>query len=258
MSTPAADNLCRITVGGGAPFSPEEGYQRAETHFDDALSIAQAAGDDDIRLRALAGRARARIAQGDWAGGVADAERIPSGFEFWALYSTNSAREENIIASRGRASLRKESGTHPRYYEDARFQADPRTPFTDLGPEVVGADGLRQFVEQDKFPTRDSDILIASWEEARLLEAEGALELGELARAVALIDEVRADAELPPYDGDMTRDAIFDQLIYERAAELWLHAQRLRDLRRTDDPYTEGRDVCYPISVTEENSNPNS
>jgi hypothetical protein len=254
----SADNLCQVTIAGGPPTEPSEIYARAEEHFTTALDVAQRVGDEQLKLQALAGRARARVAQEKWADGLADARQIPHGFEHWAIYSTNSAREENIIASRGRASLRKESGTHPQYYEDVRFQNDPRTPFIDLGPDVVGADGLRQFVEQDKFQSRDSDMLISSWEEVRLLEAEAELNLGNLARTVELINEVRANVGLDPYGGAMTQEAIFDQLIYERAAELWLQAQRLRDLRRTSDPYTQGRDVCYPISITEDGSNPNT
>jgi hypothetical protein len=253
----AADNLCEITINSGPAHSPEQVYNMAEDRFNSALVVAGRTGNNDLRKQALAGRARARVALQNWAGAQADAAEIPEGFQFWAIYSLNSAREENIIAQRGRADLRRESGVHPRFYTDPIFEADPRTSFTDRGPGFVGADGLRQFVEQNKFPARSSDMLISSWQEARLLEAEAALRQNQLERAVELIDEVRAAAGLDPYDGPVAVDGIWEQLIHERAAELWLQAQRLRDLRRTADPYTEGRDVCFPISETERNSNPN-
>jgi hypothetical protein len=169
----------------------------------------------------------------------------------------NSGRENNLVAGQTRTGLRRESGVHPRYYTNPIYQNDPRTPMTNGGPDEKGADGTTQFVQQEKYGGRDADIRLASWQEARLIEAEAALNLGEVAAAVALIDEVRSAAGLAPYDGEVTAEAVFSQLILERSAELWLEAHRLRDLRRTGDPYLTGRSTCIPLSINEENSNPN-
>lgn len=252
-----AENMCQVTFDGGPPVDPADVYPLAEEHFATALAIADAAQDPTLRLRAMAGRARARISMGDYEGARADARQIPDGFVFLALYSDATDRENNILASRGRTGLRKESGVRPTFYEDPRYHADPRTPFIDRGPDYFGADGVTRFVEQDKYPSEGSDMEIFSWQEARLVEAEAELMLDRVGRAVELINKVRAAAGLQPYAGALSRDAVFDQLIYERSAEYWLEAQRLRDLRRTDDPFLEGRDTCFPPSITEQGANPN-
>ena len=252
-----ADNMCQVTFDGGPPIAPEDVYPMAEQHFTDAIAIAQAADRDDLRLQAVAGRARARVSHGDWEGATTDAQQIPHDFEYVAAYSTNSTRENNTLAQQTRREFRKETGVRSHFYEDAVRQADPRTPFTTFDFAESGADGVSVFVQQEKFPSLASNMQLSSWQEARLIEAEAELNLGQVARAVELIDEVRAAAALPAYDGPTTNDAVFEQLIYERSAELWLEAQRLRDLRRTDDPFVQDRDSCYPPSITERSSNPN-
>ena len=252
-----ADNMCVVTLEGGPALQPAEVYPIAEASFTEALEIATVAGSEPHRLQALAGRARARLAQGDDPGARADAAQIPDAFVFYARYSQNSGRENNLVAGQTRTGLRKESGVHPRYYTNPLYQNDSRTPMTNNGPDDKGADGTTQFVQQEKYAGRDADIRLASWQEARLIEAEAALNLGDVSDAVALIDEVRAAAGLPPYAGAVTADAVRGQLMTERSAELWLEAQRLRDLRRTADPYLADRSTCIPLSINEENSNPN-
>ena len=88
-----------------------------------------------------------------------------------------------------------------------------------------GPDPIRQFVEQLKYPQRDTPIAISSWQEARLIEAEAENQLGNSARAVVLINQVRAAANLPAYAGAVTQTAVLAQIRYERSAELWLQAQ---------------------------------
>lgn len=252
-----ADNLCQVTFNGGPPVQPADVYPMAEKHFTDAIAVAQAANAPELVRQATAGRARARVSKSDWAGAISDAQQIPDGFEFVAVFSTNASRENNLITQQTRRQFRKETGVRSTYYQDPVRAADPRIPFTTFDFKEFGADGVTVFVQQEKYPSLGSGMQLSSWQEVRLIEAEAELNLGNLSRAVALIDEVRADADLPPYAGPMTQEAVFAQLIYERSAELWLEAQRLRDLRRTDHPFTEGRDTCYPISITERGSNPN-
>jgi hypothetical protein len=53
-------------------------------------------------------------------------------------------------------------------------------------------------------------------------------------------------------------------LRFERYATTWLEGRRLWDMRRwkvegapMEDPFDQGRDVCFPISRNEQLSNPN-
>ncbi|MGQ0647982.1 MAG: RagB/SusD family nutrient uptake outer membrane protein [Gemmatimonadaceae bacterium] len=252
-----ADNFCRVTIAGGAPLTPTQTYEQAETRFTDALAVAQKGNLVPQQQQAIAGRARARLMRGNFAGARDDAKLVTQGFRFLATYSENSGRENNDIALSTVRTIRKEASVHPKYYNDARYKADPRTKFMDRGPREVGADAIRQYVEQLKYPGRSAPAAIASWQQARLIEAEAEYRLGNIPRTVQLINEVRVAASLPAYTGSTASADVLRQLLYERSAEMWLEAQRYADLRRTSDAFLTGRANCYPLSFAEEQSNPN-
>jgi hypothetical protein len=155
------------------------------------------------------------------------------------------------------ARFRKEGGVDPRFFNDQRYATDPRLSFIDKGPTFTGEDRIRQFVEQTKYPERFSPAPIASWQEMRLIEAESELQLGNTARAIALIDEIRTAAELPPYGGSTAQADVMEQILFERSVELFLEAKHLADLRRSNDPLLTDREKCGPISWAEQESNPN-
>lgn len=252
-----ADNFCQLTFHGGPPVTPQQGYERAKDVFDDAVTVASATGSASLRGAAYGGRARAKLMLGDWEGAKADAQQVPDGFRFTALYGNNS-RENNSVATSTTTSIRREAGVHPRIYNDPRYQGDPRTPFIDRGDSAKGPDPIRKFVEQLKYKLRDSPIPVFTWQEARLIEAEAEVRLGDPALAIPLITEVRTAAGLPSYSGAATAQAVLDQIVFERSAELYLQAQSLVDWRRFDLIYdTQPRDDCFEIGQLEWDTNPN-
>jgi hypothetical protein len=248
-----ADNHCLIPIDGGPGQTPAEIYGLAEQRFTTALTVATAAGDAELQQRALAGRARARLMLGQHADARADARQVADGFVFLSVHGETT--QNNAFPARTLSSIRREISVHPRYYQDTRFRSDPRVPFVDN--DEIGVDGNSKFVEQRKYLTRADDMEIATWQEARLIEAEAEVRLGSPAAAVPLIDAVRADAGLAPYDGPVTPQAVLAQIAYERAAELFLEGQRLNDQRRFDDPWLDGRGTCFDISQSERDANPN-
>jgi starch-binding outer membrane protein, SusD/RagB family len=261
-----ADNWCEATFNAGPPVSPDEVRRMAEQDFTKAIEVASAANSDVWRLRAIAGRARARLFLNRPAEAIADAQQIPPGFTFTFNYSSNSGREYNYYAGFTRDKYRREAGVAPRYFEDERYLNDPRTKMKSWGPNAVGPDAIRRWVEQEKYVERDSDMLVSSWQEVRLIEAEAEIRLGNLSRAVELIDQVRAAAPLAPYTGPLTEEAVIAQLRYERSAELWLQGHALFDLRRFNDPVLNvppkqgggtTRDKCFDIGQREWETNPN-
>lgn len=253
-----ADNYCEGTIAAGPAIPAEKVYQRAEEHFTRALQIATAANKPQLQHQARGGRARARLMLGNYAGAKADAAQIPANFRMQALYSESVTRNYNAVANQTRTKTRREAGVNPRFYEDDRYKNDPRTPMTNFGRSATGPDPTRQFVEQEKYTTRGSPMPVFTTNEARLIQAEAELRMGNARAAVDLINQVRSDAKLAPYSGPITEPAVARQLLYERSAELWLQAQHLNDLRRFGDPYMEKlRDKCYEIGQDEWNSNPN-
>lgn len=261
-----ADNWCEATFNGGPPVTPTEVRQMAERDFTRAIEVATAANSTVWRLRAVAGRARARLFLGNYNGAISDAQQIPMGFVFNYNYSGNSAREYNYYAGFTTDKYRREAGIHPRFFNDPTYRSDPRTPMKDWGVNAVGPDAIRRWFEQLKYVERDSDMKVSSWQEVRLIEAEAEIGLGNLARAVTLINQVRAAAQLAAYDGPVTQEAVIAQLRYERSAELWLQGQSLFDLRRFNDPLLDvppgqgggsTRDKCFDIGQREFETNPN-
>ncbi|MGH7445850.1 MAG: RagB/SusD family nutrient uptake outer membrane protein, partial [Longimicrobiales bacterium] len=84
---------------------------------------------------------------------------------------------------------------------------------------------------------------------------------------VLLLDQARAVYgmdPIAPLDIPVTTADAWELLRFERGATLWLEGRRLWDLRRWDaeggvvaDPFSEGRDLCFPISDEEQRVNPN-
>lgn len=252
-----ADHFCQGTIKSGPPITTDSLYKRAESIFTRALAIATAANKADLKNRALAGRARARLMLKNYTGARDDATLIPASFKFNAIYSANSTRENNSVATQTTTLIRREAGVNPRFYNDAQYKSDPRTSFLNRGDTAKGPDPTRQFVEQLKYPARDTPIPITSTNEARLIEAEAEARLNNLPRAVTLINQVRAAASLTPYAGGTQTD-VLNQLYYERSAELWLQGQSLSDLRRFNNPFLATRlDQCFEIGQLEWDNNPN-
>lgn len=252
-----ADNFCEMTFHGGPAVTPKQGYERARAVFDDAVKVATAAARVDVLRGALAGRARVRLMLGDYAGARDDARQIPQGFRLMALYG-NNARENNAVATLTTTLIRREAGVHPRFYNDVRFKSDPRTPFRDKGDTAKGPDPTRKFVEQLKYPLRDTPIPVFTWQEARLIEAEAELQIGTAAAAVTLVNQIRAASNTPAYTGPTTAADVRALLIYERQAELWLQAQGLNDWRRFNLQFaTQPLDKCFQIGQLEFDTNPN-
>lgn len=252
-----ADNFCELTFHGGPAVTPKAGYERGLASFSDAVTVATAANRVDVLNGSLGGRARAKLMLGDYAGARDDARRVPQGYRLMALYGNNT-RENNGVAINTTTLIRREAGVHPRFYNDPLFKADPRTAFRDKGDTAKGPDPTRKFVEQLKYPARDTPIPVFTWQEARLIEAEAELALGNPTAAVTLINQVRGASNLPPYTGATDAASVRARLIYERQAELWLQAQSLVDWRRFNLQFaTQPRDKCFEIGQLEFDTNPN-
>jgi len=258
-----AATWCEVTINGGAALSPAATYQIAEGKFTEALAIATAVPNQDLPRQALAGRARARLMRGNFQGARDDARQIPKGWRFLALYSESNGTS-NALVGHTIASIRAEAGVDPRFYENPLYASDPRLNFLNKGVTFRGVDRVRQFVEQTKYPNRNADAPIASWQEARLIEAEAEVKLGNPEAAILLIDELRASAyrgaapePLMPYDGPATAEAVLNQVLFERSVELFLEAKQFGDLRRMNSSLLTGRETCARISRTETDTNPN-
>jgi hypothetical protein len=260
-----AEGMCSAAFDLGPEVSPTEILERAENRFTRAIEAAEVAGDADILSLARVGRARARLDQGSTAAAAEDARLIPEGFRFDATYSTDSPRRENNVF---RANQLVQLATIDPTYRNRTFEGvtDPRIAIEDTGGPTQ--DGTTALWHQLKYPTRSAPIPIASWEEARLIVAEAELEAGNDQAAVAIINDLHDRAGLPPFDSTDPEE-VMEQIIWERAAELFLQSHHLGDLNRYDLPFlpppgspfkdggTYGEQTCFPLPAVERLNNPN-
>lgn len=250
-----------VPIDGGPLISQEEVYQRAVTKFTEALTVAQAAGSTEWAEAALAGRARAYHSLNDLTQAVADAQQLPAGYQFDAVFSDNTDREKNWCYWAN--ITRNEASVSPEIVALYQETLDPRIRCTENG---IGGDGNRPWWIQDKYTSYSAPVRLVGWQEMELIQAEAKLNTGNLDGAIAHINNVRAgivlddDASTPlaARPASSNADEVRDWLIHERRVEFFFEGRRLADCRhfglldviKNDPPF-------FPIPANELDTNPN-
>ena len=217
--------------------------EAAVTNFTDALALAQT---DDVRNAVRVGLARTLARLGRIAEAKTHAEVVPAGFEFLSTHDASPNRRLNwihmqVVVHQMASTPGFRDATHPGY-RNLMVQGvpDPRVQTVEC-TTCSPMDGITTIWEQLKYPAVDTDIAIATWEEAQLIVAEAELAAGNAALATDAINAVRASWSLPLYGGGTTAE-VFTQLMEERRRELWLEGQRQGDHTQFGLPYIQGFD----------------
>jgi starch-binding outer membrane protein, SusD/RagB family len=263
------EGMCSAALDVGPELSPAQILTEAEARFTRAIEAATTAGDDQTLNLALLGRARARLGLGNLAGAGADAALIPAGFLVDATYSGAKTQRENLVFT---SLYRDLLHTVDVPFRDVTFGGapDPRVSVVDAG--TTGADAATEIFQALKYPSIDSPIPVARWEEAQLILAEADVAAGDVGGAVGIINTLHADAGIPAYGGG-TPEEVRGQVIEERRRELFLEGQRLGDIIRYGLPLfpapgtpfpagastsgVYGTQVCFPLPTVERDNNPN-
>jgi hypothetical protein len=259
-------------VDFGQPQSRDEVLAIALAKFDSALTFATANQNDDLANLARVGRARVLLNQGQFAQAATAASTVPTSFVYEIEGSANSARQNNGIwnytVNFFGFSVPEREGTNGLPWRSAD---DPRVPWVATGE--VGFDGETPYFMQQKYPDKESGTVLASGIEARLIEAEAALQANNTSGFMSAINTIRQGAGLGTLTAPGTQTARIDLLFRERGFWLYLTGHRLGDLRRLirqygrsesavfpAGPYHKGgqygSDVNFPVSSDERN-NPN-
>lgn len=257
------ENMCDAVIDGGPRESREVHFERSEAAFTEAITVATAAGSPALAQAARAGRAAARVWLGDWQGAEGDALLITSGFVHRAIYSNlEQAQYNRIFWANANQPARAHSvvGTfYETYFTSTR---DPRTPWSTNPAFPKGTmDVLWYF--QTKYDRQASPMNLATSREMRLIVAEARLRAGEWQTALSLINSLRAEVGVQPWQASGISET-WTVLARERGIELWLEGRRLGDLYRWKvegvpgqfDDMT-GRDLCFPIGISELDANQN-
>lgn len=258
------EGFCGMAIDTSAAMQPAEVFQRAVDHFTTALAAADAAGNADVANMARLGRARAYLNLGQGADAVADAQAVPSGFEYVTETQADfDARVNRVFAQNGPPPLGGTAlsiGTRYVDYEHSGVD-DPRVPVSEFIRTT--SDGTDLYY-QLKYEGLDDPLPLATYDEAQLIIAE--VELG--GTAVDIINAFHDAAGLPPISSGSDAE-ILEHVIEERRAELWLEGHRFNDIERFDLPLdpapgtayrkglTYGDARCFPLPDIEIRNNPN-
>jgi len=237
-------------------FSTAEVYAKALQLYDSALAtLSTSAADQVYRTGARIGKARTYVdinqydkaaqvlgAGGDGAGSTAVATSYVYNVEMSNSTSLSvNAAYDWMLATKNFGASDKE-GINGLDYVSAR---DPRINVdgTRLGP---GQDGtLTPLFNQ--FPNLNSPVMLASGIEARMIEAENYLKLGDATNFLAALNAARATkAGLAPLTDPGTAAGRVDMLFRERAFWMYFTAHRLGDMRRLIRQYSRQTESVFP------------
>lgn len=252
-----AENFCSgvpfstLTDDGvdfGQPQTRDEILAIALAKFDSALTFATANSNDELADLARVGRARTLLNQGQYAAAGSAVNTVPTGFVYAIQGSTNSARQNNGVwnytVNFFGFSVPDAEGTNGIPFLSAN---DPRVPWEDTGE--VGFDGETPYFMQGKYPVKESDTPLASGIEARLIEAEAALQAGNNTGFLSALNTLRQGAGMGTLTQPGTQAARVDLLFRERAFWLYLTGHRLSDLRRLVRQYGRAQDAVFPTGT---------
>jgi hypothetical protein len=250
------ENYCQAVIDGG-PLQPGSVYfARADSEFTKAIAIAPTA---DLKNAAYAGRAQVRLWLKNYDGAAADAGHItdlnyrldqPMDFQ-----TGSNADQRNHVyfaaASTPYRSFTAKFTGKETYYDQT---GDPRTPYIKY---TLPSDSLCQGSLQGygavpclrpwKYKSENDPIRLASGREMRLIEAEVALQKGDMATAMTKINLVhtsitsdKTGAKLAAYPAPANIAEAWTDLKTERGIELWLEMRRMGDQRRWDNDGSPG------------------
>ncbi len=269
-----AESMCELVVVENGPVvTPAEAFGVAVERFDQS---AAAGASGDLLNAVRVGKARAQLNLGQTSAAAGTASAVPEGFEWLLPFSS----AENVTKNtQWRFNVDTNAATIAEPYRDfpcnfpwpadmsteCTDELDPRVEVTDQGEGHPNTGIALWFAE--KYDNAGSPVQLASWEEAQLIIAEAAIEAGNYGQASSIFNTLRANVGLSPHMASMDMNGMMDQLIEERAAELFLEGHHLWDLRRLgmrpyppigqDDGFgaVYGNQLCFDLPATEFQNN---
>lgn len=249
------------TLTYGGEIQRDSVFKVAIARFSEAIGFATTANNTDILRMAYLGRARARLNIADYAGAKADAQQIPAGYNKVVSASATTSERNNRIFQENSAVNRNFSVGLP-----YRNLNDPRVPVVQ-STQPPSATGIQHFY-QTKYPTVDTPIPLATYEEAQLIIAEADIRANSLVTALPIINASRArGGQSVPFTGT-TQAQYLAELIDQRRRELFAESHHLGDVIRYNialtppagTPYhfggTYANQICLPLPSAERLNNP--
>lgn len=253
----------------GVPLTTRQILDTAIARFNTAIAVST---DPGMTQFATVAKARAVLDTGGFAAAGALAATVPTSFVYVQEHSENTDRQNNGVFNGNfpdqRYAVADSEGVNGFPF---RSVADRRTTWFD--PGFPGFDNATELWTQQRYGSRKTTITVATGVEARLMEAEAALQTDTTTPPAAFLtalNDPRANAGARAYfdpspftPGDATTDPIgvlpaltaadivaaggaVKLLFNERARWLWLTAHRLGDMRRLIRQYGRLANAVFP------------
>jgi len=290
----------------GQPLTTAQMLDTALDRFNQALAAAgnltNAGSKTQFTNLANLGIARANLDLGNFATASTAVAAVATSFVYQTSYDLNTTRQNNGVFT-STATYKRYGMTDKKGGVGLPWMSspDPRTPIyratsATTGKPVFGFDGTTPQFNQLRYVDQKASIPLASGLEARLIEAEAALKIGDSTTFLAKLNGLRtappayilagdptnlstpplalSNTALPVLAAPAGSAAAIALLFSERGRWLWLTGHRLSDLRREVRQYglavnavfpngayfkqglTYGNDVNFPVPFAETN-NPN-
>lgn len=255
---PLWDGKSDVTITT-ATFTTAQLYTAALAQFDSALAIATTGATNQF---ARVGKARALIDQATpatlaansaaAAAAIGGTAGVPTNFAQTTLFSTLTTGVVNAIydwmnSTKNFGASDKEGGNGLDYVSSL----DPRIK-VDGTKTGRGQDGTPTPL-MNQYPTLNSNVVIASGIEARLIEAEALLNAGDNAGFIAKLNEARTNGGVTGLTGNLTDPGTpvgrQNLLFRERAFWMYTTAHRLGDMRRLIRQYGRATESVFPTGA---------
>ncbi len=251
------------SIAYGTPQTTHQVLDTAIARFNAALATTT---DANMIAFATVEKARAVLDSGGYAAAGALAAGVLTSFSYVQEHSENTDRENNGVFNGNfpdeRYAVADSEGVNGFPF---RSVADRRTTWFD--PGFTGFDNATELWTQQRYGSRKTTITVATGVEARLIQAEAALQAGDTLAAGQFLVQLndprtnagnRAYFDPSPFNpadpttapigplaalttADITAAGGAVNLLFaERARWLWLTAHRLGDLRRLVRPLAQG------------------
>jgi hypothetical protein len=225
------------TSSYGSPLTRDQMLELAKSDVDSAE--ANAGGDAQIVALARVGRGRALINLGRFAEAAVAVGAVPTNFNYSSEHSATVI--PNVLSQVTGVTVSDREGTNGLNFRSA---GDPRVAVA-LGTGARSSDYILT-----KMAAVSSPITVASGVEARLIEAEAALQAGNSGQWLALHNALRATVPgLGPLADPGSASARVDLHFRERAFWLFGTGQRLSDMRRLVRQYGRAADAVFPVGT---------
>ncbi len=245
-----------------AGFSTAGVYEHAAMLFDSALAMA--ADSERVQHWAALGRARALLGLGRYGEAAAAVAVVTDEYQYAVSFDPTATGQSEVNPGQllfwrydvaliagspsqaARPTMADQEGVNGLDYGTS---GDPRTASQVARQNFFGA----PFIYPTKYYTVMTDpvaVVVASGIEARLIEAEAALQAGDVPTWLTKLNTLRQtaipDVVLPDYDDPGTTAGRVDLMFRERAFWLFLTGHRQGDLRRLIRQYQRSPNAVYP------------